>query len=305
MLSVIDFEGIAKRVITYLTGGDRSKIRGRPVRLVFSGISAILILFLCNLALGANSSAPKYSAVVVDANTRAILFSENEGKRLHPAGLTKLMTLYVAFQALEDGEIGLDDKVIISNHAAAEAPVKLGLRGGQKARLRYLIRAAGVEGSNDAATAIAEHIEGSEAAFARRMNRTAEALGMIRSTFRNAHGLTEAGQLSTARDIAVLLLALNEEFPDYFNLFGRISTSAGSKTVRHSGRRLLSSDDSILGAKTGYTRASGFGGVTLTQTGSKKIITVVFGGRSTTTRNAQMRKLRDLGFKKASAEIKQ
>ena len=109
------------------------------MRLVFSGISAILILFLCNLALGANSSAPKYSAVVVDANTRAILFSENEGKRLHPAGLTKLMTLYVAFQALENGEIGLDDNVIISNHAAAELPVKLGLRGGQKARLRYLI----------------------------------------------------------------------------------------------------------------------------------------------------------------------
>ena len=114
MLSVIDFEGIAKRVIIYSTGGDRSKIRGRPVRLVFSGISAIMILFLCNLALGANSSAPKYSAVVVDANTRAILFAENEGKRLHPAGLTKLMTLYVAFQAIEDGEIGLDDKVIIS-----------------------------------------------------------------------------------------------------------------------------------------------------------------------------------------------
>jgi D-alanyl-D-alanine carboxypeptidase len=197
------------------------------VRLVFSGISAIVILFLCNLALGANSSAPKYSAVVVDANTRAILFSENEGKRLHPAGLTKLMTLYVAFQAIEDGEIGLDDKVIISNHAAAEAPVKLGLRGGQKVRLRYLIRAAGVEGSNDAATAIAEHIEGSEAAFARRMNRTAEALGMTGSTFRNAHGLTEAGQLSTAQDIAVLLLALNEEFPDYFNLFGRITRVQG------------------------------------------------------------------------------
>ncbi len=273
------------------------------MRLVLSGISAILILFFFNVALGANSSAPKYSAVVVDANTRAILFSENEGKRLHPAGLTKLMTLYVAFQAIEDGEIGLDDKVIISNHAAAEAPVKLGLRGGQKARLRYLIRATGVEGSNDAATAIAEHIEGSEAAFARRMNRTAEVLGMTGSTFRNAHGLTETGQLSTAQDIAVLLLALNEEFPDYFNLFARMSTSAGVKTVRHSGRRLLLGDDRILGAKTGYTRASGFSGATLSQTRSKKIITVVFGGRSTTTRNAQMRKLRDLGFKKASAKI--
>ena len=275
------------------------------MRIVFSGISAILILFFCNLALGANSSAPKYSAVVVDASTRDILFADDEGKRLHPAGLTKLMTLYVAFKAIEDGEIGLDDKVIVSNHAASEAPVKLGLRPRQKVRLRYLLRAAAVQGSNDAATAIGEHIEGSEAAFARRMNRTAEDLGMTRSTFRNAHGLTETGQLSTAQDMAVLLIALDEEFPEYFNLFSRKNASAGIKTVRHSGRRLLSGDDRIMGAKTGYTRASGYSGVTLSQEGPKKIVTVVFGGRSTTTRNAQMRKLRDLGFKKASAVMNQ
>ena len=218
------------------------------MRLFFSGISAILILFFCNLAVGANSSVPKYSAVVIDANTRDILFSENEGKRLHPAGLTKLMTLYVAFKAIEDGEIGLDDKVIVSNHAASEIPAKLGLRGGQKVRLRYLLRAAAVQGSNDAATAIGEHLEGSEAAFARRMNRTAKALGMTRSTFRNAHGLTETDHLSTAQDIATLLLALNDDFPDYFNLFSRITASAGVKTVRHSGRRLLSGDNRILGA---------------------------------------------------------
>ena len=134
------------------------------------------------------------------------------------------------------------------------------------------------------------------------MNRTAEYLGMNRSTFRNAHGLTETGHLSTAQDMAVLLLALNEEFPAYFNLFSRINTSAGLKTVQHSGRRLLLSDNRILGAKTGYTRASGYSGITLSQKGSKNIVTVIFGGRSKTTRNAQMRKLRDLGFKKASEE---
>ena len=272
------------------------------MKIAVSGVSAFLILCFWSLALGANYSAPKYAAIVVDANTRAILFSENEGKRLHPAGLTKLMTLYVAIKAIESGEIGLDDKVLISNHAAAEAPVKLGLRRGQKVRLRYLLRATAVQGSNDAATAIAEHIDNSEAAFARRMNRTAEYLGMNRSTFRNAHGLTETGHLSTAQDMAVLLLALNEEFPAYFNLFSRINTSAGLKTVQHSGRRLLLSDNRILGAKTGYTRASGYSGITLSQKGSKNIVTVIFGGRSKTTRNAQMRKLRDLGFKKASEE---
>ena len=258
----------------------------------------IIFAFLALISSVANAS--KYSAVVIDGNTGKILFADGETMRRHPAGLVKLMTLYVAIKAIEEGEIGLDDKVIISNHAASEAPVKLGLRAGQNVRLRYLLRAAAVHGSNDAATAIAEHIEGTEAAFARRMNRTAEVLGMTLSTFRNAHGLTESGQLTTALDMAKLFLALNEEFPDYFNLFSHLATSAGVKTIRHSGRRLLASDYRILGAKTGYTRASGFSGISYSTSGSKKIITVVFGGRSKTTRNAQMRKLRDLGFKKAS-----
>jgi len=261
----------------------------------------IIFVFLALVSSIANAS--KYSAVVVDGNTGEILFADGESMRRHPAGLVKLMTLYVAIQAIEEGEVGLDDKVIISNHAASEAPVKLGLRAGQNVRLRYLLRAAAVHGSNDAATAIAEHIEGTEAAFARRMNRTTEVLGMKLSTFRNAHGLTEREQLTTALDMAKLFLALSEKFPEYFNLFSRLTTSAGIKTIRHSGRRLLAGDYRILGAKTGYTRASGFNGISYSTSGSKKIVTVVFGGRSKTTRNAQMRKLRDLGFKKASPQI--
>ena len=155
----------------------------------------------------------KYAAMVIDARSGEILHSENANKQLHPASLTKMMTLYVVFQAVENGEISLDKKVKISRHAASEPPSKLGLRSGQKVRLRYLIRAAAVKSANDAATALGEAIEGSEAAFARRMNRTAKAMGMSRTRFKNAHGLTESGHLSTAHDITILGRHLFYDFP--------------------------------------------------------------------------------------------
>jgi len=132
----------------------------------------------------------KYAAMVMDVRSGKILHSENANKQLHPASLTKMMTLYVVFQAVENGEISLDKKIKISRHAASEPPSKLGLRSGQKVKLRYLIRAAAIKSANDAATALGEAIEGSEAAFARRMNRTAKSIGMSRTRFKNAHGLT-------------------------------------------------------------------------------------------------------------------
>ena len=165
-----------------------------------SNIFNLGIIFVLLALVSSIANASKYSAVVVDGNTREILFADGATMRRHPAGLVKLMTLYVAIQAIEEGEVGLDDKVIISNHAASEAPVKWAYDWSE-----YKVeipRATAVHGSNDAATAIAEHIEGTEAAFARRMNRTAEVLGMTLSTFRNAHGLTESGQLTTALDMA-------------------------------------------------------------------------------------------------------
>ena len=148
--------------------------------------------------------AAPYAAMVMDARSGKVLHAENADTRLHPASLTKMMTLYVVFEAVENGEISLDTKVRISKKAASEPPSKLGLRSGQRIKLRYLIRAAAVKSANDAATALGEAIEGSEAAFARRMNRTAKALGMTRTTFKNAHGLTEKGHLSTARDMTIL-----------------------------------------------------------------------------------------------------
>tara|TARA_B100001121_G_scaffold155486_1_gene135916 strand:- start:59 stop:1357 length:1299 start_codon:yes stop_codon:yes gene_type:complete len=246
----------------------------------------------------------KYAAMVMDARSGEILHSENANKRLHPASLTKMMTLYVVFQAVENGEISLDKKVKISRHAASEPPSKLYLRSGQKVKLRYLIRAAAVKSANDAATALGEAIEGSEAAFARRMNRTAKAMGMNRTTFKNAHGLTEPGHLSTARDMTILGRHLFYDFPEYYNLFARKTTSAGSTKVRNTNRRFLSNYRGADGIKTGYTRAAGYNLVASANRNGERIITTVFGGRSTTTRNAQVAKLMNLGFKKAPRNVK-
>lgn len=239
----------------------------------------------------------------MDARTGEVLHTRNADTRLHPASLTKMMTLYVAFQAIENGEISLDTVVKISSKAAAEQPSKLGLRSGQRIKFRYLIRAAAVKSANDAATAIGETLEGSEAAFARRMTRTAKSLGMSKTTFKNAHGLTEQGHLSTASDMSKLGRHLLYDYPDYYNLFSRISTDAGMKTVPNTNRRLLSNYKGADGIKTGYTRAAGFNLVASAERGQERIIATVFGGRSTATRNARVAELLDMGFKRAPSRV--
>ncbi len=250
-----------------------------------------------------SAAAAPYAAMVMDARSGEVLHSRNADTRLHPASLTKMMTLYVVFEAVENGEIGLDTPVTISAHAASEPPSKLGLRTGQKIRLRYLIRAAAVKSANDAATALAEAIEGSEARFARRMNRTAKAMGMTRTTFKNAHGLTESGHLSTARDMTILGRHVFYDYPEYYNLFSRITADAGVRKVYHTNRKLLRSYRGADGIKTGYTRAAGFNLVASAERGGERVIATVFGGRSTATRNAKVAELLDLGFRRAPSRV--
>ena len=250
-----------------------------------------------------SAMAAPYAAMVIDARTGKTLHAENADTRLHPASLTKMMTLYVVFEAVENGEISLDTKVRISRKAASEPPSKLGLREGQRIKLRYLIRAAAIKSANDAATALGEAIEGSEAAFARRMNRTAKAMGMTRTTFKNAHGLTEKGHLSTARDMTTLGRHLFYDYHEYYHLFKRLDHNAKIKRVRNTNRRFLNDYRGADGIKTGYTRAAGFNLVASAERGRERIITTVFGGRSTTTRNAQVAKLMNLGFQKAPTNV--
>ncbi|KAA0913017.1 D-alanyl-D-alanine carboxypeptidase [Aquicoccus porphyridii] len=246
-----------------------------------------------------SAMAAPYAAMVIDARSGEVLHSRNADTRLHPASLTKMMTLYVVFDAIQRGEISLDTVVTISRNAAAEPPSKLGLRAGQKIKLRYLIRAAAVRSANDAATAMGEAISGSEARFARRMTRTAKAMGLTRTTFKNAHGLTANGHLSTARDMTMLGRQLFFDFPQYYNLFSRRSTHAGIKEVPNTNRRFLDAYKGADGIKTGYTRAAGFNLVASAERGNKRIIATVFGGRSTASRNAKVAELLDVGFQRA------
>jgi D-alanyl-D-alanine carboxypeptidase len=182
---------------------------------------------------------------------------------------------------------------------AAEPPSKLGLRAGSTIRFRFLIRAAAIRSANDAATAIGEAISGSEAAFARRMNRTARALGMTRTTFRNAHGLTEDGHMSTARDMTLLGRRLVYDYPQYYNIFSRREDDAGIAQVRNTNRHVLNAYAGADGIKTGYTRAAGFNLVASAQRGQERIIATVFGGRSAAWRNQRIMELLDMGFARA------
>lgn len=274
----------------------------RTVESARLGVLLIALLWLCVLVPLSVAAAP-YAAMVMDARSGKILHSENANTRLHPASLTKMMTLYIVFEAVQRGEITMDTKVRVSKKAASEPPSKLGLRAGQRIKLRYLVRAAAIKSANDAATAIAEAISGSEAAFARRMTRTAKAMGMTRTTFKNAHGLTENGHLSTARDMTILGRHVIYDYPMYYNIFSRISDDAGVRRVQHTNRRLLNSYKGADGIKTGYTRAAGFNLVASAERGQERVIATVFGGRSTTTRNARVAELMDLGFRRAPTRV--
>ncbi len=254
------------------------------------------IIIIAGLMAPIGALAAPYAALVVDARSGEVIHEENADTRLHPASLTKMMTLYIAFQAIQRGEIGLDTEVTIPAHAAAQPPSKLGLRTGQKIRFRYLIRAAAVKSANDAATAIGFAISGSEEAFARRMNATAQAMGMRNTTFVNMNGLTANGHMSTARDMTVLGRHVIYDFPQYYNLFSRRSADAGMAQVNNTNRRFLDAYEGADGIKTGFTNAAGYNLVASAQRGQKRIIATVFGGTSTANRNAQVKKLLDMGF---------
>ena len=272
-------------------------MQNRPHTRAVRAISMMLLLALTPVV----AFAAPYAAYVMDARTGEQLYSQNADTRLHPASLTKMMTLYIAFQAIQRGEITLDSMVTVSSNASSEPPSKLGLKTGQQIKLRYLLRAAAVKSANDAATAIGEAISGSEEAFAVRMNRTAAAMGMTNTTFKNANGLTQSGHLSTARDMSVLGRHVIYDFPQYYNLFSRRTADAGIAEVRHTNRRFLDSYPGADGIKTGFTNAAGFNLVASAQHGQERIITTVFGGTSTAQRNGKVKELMDMGFSRAPA----
>jgi D-alanyl-D-alanine carboxypeptidase len=227
------------------------------------------------------------AAIVVDAKTGKILYSRSPDAQCYPASLTKMMTLYLLFDALAGGKTTLNSRISMSAHAAAQAPSKLGLKPGESLTVRDAILAIVTRSANDVAVAIAEYLGGSEGAFAAKMTSTARAIGMTHTSFRNASGLPNPGQLTTARDMATLGRALQDRFPGYFGYFSTASfVFQGHRIANHN--HLLGRVPGVNGIKTGYTRASGYNLVTSVDRGNRKVVAVVLGGTSGRARDLHM-----------------
>lgn len=236
------------------------------------------------------SADPKYAGIVIDAKTGKVLYSEDPDGLRYPASLTKMMTLYLTFEALSAGRISLNSTVPVSANAAKEPPTKLGVRAGGSVTVEQAILSLVTLSANDISTALGEYIGGSEDRFTRMMTAKARALGMTRTTYRNANGLPNTAQMTTARDQARLSIALRQHFPQYYGYFSTRSFNFGKRVIG-SHNRLVGTVKGVDGIKTGYTRAAGSNLATSAQLDGRSIVAVVLGGRSSAARDATMRKL--------------
>jgi D-alanyl-D-alanine carboxypeptidase len=261
---------------------------------------AAAIVMADSVNADAEAANLKYAGIVVDAKSGNVLYSENADRLQYPASLTKMMTLYLTFEALEQGRIRLDTPVPFSAHASAQAPTKLGVRPGGTITVEQGILGLVTLSANDAATALGEMLGGDEDRFAQIMTAKAHALGMTRTTYRNANGLPNTAQMTTARDQARLGMALRQHFPQYYGYFSTQSFKFGNRIIR-SHNRLVGSVRGVDGIKTGYTRAAGFNLVSSVQADGKSIVGVVLGGASTPARDGQMRNLIATYLPKASS----
>jgi len=233
---------------------------------------------------------PQYAAIVVDANSGDILHSANPDSLRHTASLTKIMTLYLLFERLETGKIKLETPLEVSAHAHSQAPSKLGLRPGQTISVEDAIKALVTKSANDIAVVVAEALAGSEDEFARQMTRKARALRMSKTVYKNASGLPDEEQVTTARDQALLGLAIQERFPRYYRYFSTRSFAFRGRSMSNH-NRLLGRVEGVDGIKTGYIRASGFNLVTSVRRDNRHIVAVVLGGKTAGQRDARMREL--------------
>src|SRR3954462_8417725 len=236
------------------------------------------------------SYSPAFSSIIVDGNSGATLSANNADASRHPASLTKIMTLYLLFERLESGKLTLDSEMAVSEPASEQAPTKLGLRPGQTIRVEDAIKGLVTRSANDAAVVIAETLARDDGDFARQMTRKARALGMTHTVYRNASGLPNDEQVTTARDQSTLGRAIQDRFPRYYRYFSMTAFNYHGHSIRNH-NRLLGNVEGVDGIKTGYTRASGFNLVTSMRRGNRHLIGVVLGGRSGGSRDAAMRNL--------------
>lgn len=250
---------------------------------------------LALLLIPTSKAHARYASIVIDEETGEVLHETNADTRNHPASLTKMMTLYLTFKALEDGHLTLDQRLQVSRHATSMVPSKLGLKTGQRIRVKDAILSLVTKSANDVAVVLAETLGGTETGFALMMTNEARRLGMMRTRFKNASGLTDYDQLSTARDMATLAIALINDFPRHYHFFStREFRYQGYRYTSHN--NFLDNYDGADGIKTGYTHASGYNLAGSVQRDGRRLVAVVFGGKTARLRDNHIASLLDKGF---------
>ena len=249
-------------------------------------------------ALG--STAPNFSAIVIDANTGRELYGVNEDAPRHPASITKVMTLYLLFEQMEKGRISLDTMLQVSGHAAGQSPTKLGVPAGSTVSVDNAIKAIVTRSANDMAVTVAENLAGDELTFARLMTQKAHALGMRHTFYHNASGLPDMRQITTARDLTILGRAIHDRFPRYYRFFSTPSFVYRGEVIT-SHNHLMARMQGMDGIKTGYTNASGFNLLSSVQRGGRHVVAVVMGGKSAASRDNVMQGLLESHFELAQA----
>ena len=270
----------------------------------FRFLSPVMIAFMSGVLLfsmlvgAGRAEASKYASIVMEEASGRVLFSRNADNLRYPASLTKIMTLYLLFEDIEAGKISLKSRIPVSKRAAGRSPSKLYLKPGQSINAEQAIYALVTKSANDVATAVAEKLAGTERKFAKRMTRKAKSLGMTRTTFMNASGLPNRRQRSTARDMARLAIAIRRDFPQFYKFFSTKSFSwKGRRFKNHN--RLLANYSGTDGIKTGYINASGFNLVAAVERRGVRLIGVVFGGKTSRSRDRHMISILDRQFKRA------
>lgn len=262
-----------------------------PTALLMLGLWLMLALSLSS-PVNAN---PRYAGIVVDLDNGEVLYAENADERRYPASLVKMMTLYMTFEALESGRLSLHQPLPVSTYAAAKPAVKLWLPAGSTITVDAAIRALAVRSANDVAAVLAEALGGTEEIFALKMTERARGLGLTATTFRNASGLPDSRQVTTARDMVRLAVHVMEDFPQYYHYFGLQSFTFNGKTHK-SHNRLVRSYPGVDGLKTGFIRASGFNVATTAVLGERRLVGIVMGGFTSRSRDAHMADLLDRSF---------
>ncbi|MFN3669488.1 MAG: D-alanyl-D-alanine carboxypeptidase [Brevundimonas sp.] len=268
--------------------------------LIRRGLLSLLLAFAVVMTptttpMAQSQDNARYAAIVIDAESGEVLFARHADSRRYPASITKVMTLYLAFEALTEGRIKLDDVITVSSRAASQPPSKLGLAAGQTITVDDAMRATAVRSANDMAMALAEHIGGSQDRFAAQMTLKARELGMTQTRYVNPNGLPDARQLTSARDLAILARAVMRDYPQYYRYFGLHDWAYNGRDYRNT-NGLLRNGGGYDGMKTGYTNASGYNLAASAVRDGRRLITIVLGGRTTASRNAHVAALMDTGF---------